>query len=122
MTTFDSATVQALAAQDEIDIETTGTGGQPHRTTIWVVTDGPDVFVRSVRGPQGRWYREASVHADVVVHAGDRRIEARATHATDAESVRRVSDAYRAKYAASEHMASMVRDEIHETTMRLEPR
>ncbi len=122
MPDFDAATVAVFAAADEIDVETAGTGGEVHRTTIWIVTEGRDVFVRSVRGAGARWYREAVARPDMAVLAGGARVEARALAAADAESVRRASEGYRAKYASSEHMASMVREEVLPTTLRLEPR
>jgi hypothetical protein len=32
---------------EEVDIETSAPGEAPHRTTIWAIVDGDDVFVRS---------------------------------------------------------------------------
>ena len=40
-------------------IETSMPGGVTHRTTIWAIVDGDDVFVRSYVGADARWYREA---------------------------------------------------------------
>ena len=52
--TFDQDTLKTLDQTDEIDIETSrGAGAPVHRTTIWIMVDGDDVFVRSVRGPGG---------------------------------------------------------------------
>ncbi|HEY6058238.1 MAG TPA: DUF2255 family protein, partial [Candidatus Limnocylindrales bacterium] len=56
---FDPADLRALERTEEVRIETRGADGTVHRTIIWVVVHGGDVFVRSVRGPSGRWYREA---------------------------------------------------------------
>ena len=40
-----------LEEAEEIEIETRAAADAPlHRTIIWVVTDGPDAFIRSVRG------------------------------------------------------------------------
>ena len=114
-----------LAAIDrarEIHIETTrGPGTEVHRTTIWVVVDGDDVFIRSWRGPTARWYREALADPDVAIHVGKRRLPARAVPARDADSVTRTSAGLERKYAGDPAAASMVRDDILDTTLRLDP-
>jgi hypothetical protein len=46
----------------------------------------------------------------------------RAVKADDPESVERCTAGFRAKYADSSSLGSMIRDEIADTTVRLEPR
>jgi hypothetical protein len=46
------------------------------RIAIWVVVDGGAVYMRSVRGVRGRWYREATAFPEVVLCAGERRLPA----------------------------------------------
>jgi hypothetical protein len=112
-----------LDAAPEIDIETRAGDDAPvHCTTIWVVVDGEDVFVRSYRGESGRWYREISGHPDAVVHIDGESQPVRAIPASDPESAGRASDAYRNKYADSSVVDSMLTDEVTPTTLRLEPR
>jgi hypothetical protein len=113
---FEPADLALLAETEEIEIETARPGGPSHRTTIWIVVDGDDAFVRSVRGSRGRWYREA-----VANHVGDRALPARAVPATDPSSVQRASDAYARKYGEDPAMPSMLKPEILDTTLRLEP-
>ena len=51
----------ALATAEEADIETSRGPGTPvHRTTIWPVVEDGEVFVRSLNGDSGRWYREGT--------------------------------------------------------------
>ena len=112
-----------IDAAREIEIETRANHDAPgHRTTIWAVVDGDDVFVRSYRGEQGRWYREISEHPDAVVDVDGASQPVRAVPATDSESVRRASDGYSRKYADSSVVESMLIDEVLPTTLRLEPR
>ncbi|HLV97761.1 MAG TPA: nitroreductase/quinone reductase family protein [Ktedonobacterales bacterium] len=120
---FDANLKNQLAREEEIQIETRrpGAAATPHRTTIWVVLVGDDVFVRSVRGNAGRWYQEIKANPTATLHVAGRRIPVRAIPANDLTSVTRVSDAYRQKYSNSSEMPSMVRDEILPTTLRLEP-
>ena len=103
-----------------VRIETSRAEGPIHRTIIWAVVDGDDVFVRSWRGPTARWYREALANPEVAIHVGKRRIPARAVSARDPGAIARTSAALERKYAGDPSTRSMVRDEILDTTLRLE--
>jgi hypothetical protein len=111
-----------LETVDEVDIETRSADGTVHRTTIWPVVDQGTVYVRSLRGAAGRWYREATANSDVVLHLEGEAIPVRATAAPGPESVEGANAGYRRKYADSPYLASMTRDEILDSTLRLEPR
>jgi hypothetical protein len=111
-----------LAESEEIEIETARPGGPPHRTIIWVVVDGDDVFVRSVNGSEARWYREAVADPSVTIHVDGRTLPARAEAATDPDSIRRASDQLARKYAThGASMRSMLMPDIFETTLRVVP-
>jgi hypothetical protein len=113
----------SLDAAEEVDIETTrGPGAPVHRTTIWPVVEDGEVYVRSLKGDAGRWYREALANPEVVIHANGDAYPARAVHAPDEESMGRASAGLQRKYADSPYLETMIRDEILETTLRLEPR
>jgi hypothetical protein len=113
-----------LGRTREIELETTSLdGSQTHRTTIWVVTVGDQVFVRSERGTAGRWYREARQTPDIVLHTNDQSIPVTVVPAADPPTVQRVSDAFKAKYGArSSSTAAMLLPHTLETTIRLDPR
>jgi hypothetical protein len=85
------------------------------------VDDG-DVFIRSMRGGSGRWYRELIANPDAVVHADGEAIPVRAVHAPDSESVERANAGLRRKYGDSRSVQSMLEDDILDATVRLEPR
>src|SRR4029450_10429366 len=57
-----------LETVPEIDVETRPSDGVAHRTTVWAVVDGGDVYVRSLRGSAGRWYQELLAVPDTVIH------------------------------------------------------
>ena len=106
-----------------MEIETRrGEGAPVHRTTIWAVVDSGDVFVRSLKGPNARWYRELMSDPAAVLHAQAEEFPVQAVQAGDPESVERTSEALRRKYSDSRSLASMLDDEILDTTVRLEPR
>ena len=121
---FDAETLATWARTPEIEIETSrGEGAPVHRTTIWIVVDGDAAYVRSVRGPAGRWYRELSANPRGAVHAGDQRVAIRAESATDPTSVARVSDALKSKYEKRwpGPTASLLLQPTLATTLRLRP-
>jgi hypothetical protein len=118
---FSQDDLREIDRAKEIRIETAERpGAETHRTIIWVVVDGDDVFIRSWRGATARWYREAMANPEVAIHIGQRRLPARAVPARDADSLARTSKALEAKYAGDSATPSMVRDEILDTTLRLE--
>ena len=93
-----------------------------HRTTIWIVVDGDDAFVRSVNGAAARWYREAVANPAVTIHAGDRALPARGRSPPPTPTrVGRVNDALRRKYTGITGLREMLEPGIFDTTLRLEP-
>ena len=122
-TAFDDEVMQLLAKIDEVDIETRAGGDAPaHRVTIWVVVDGDAVYVRSVRGTRGRWYREARAYSEAVLYVGARQLPVQIESVSDAATIARVSEAFLRKYVQWPNDArAMVRDEVLSTTLRLRP-
>ena len=118
---FEPAELALLDATEEIDIETARPDGAAHRTTIWIVVDGDDAFIRSVNGASARWYREATANPAVTIHAGDRALAAQAIAAADPDAVGRVNDALRRKYTGITGLREMLEPDIFDTTLRLEP-
>lgn len=118
---FDETDLAALSAADEVRIETSAPDGPVHRTIIWVVVVDGEVLVRSVRGPRGRWYREALANPDVALHVDGRRLPARAILADDAATIEACNAGLREKYRHDPALGSMLRDETLPTTLRLEP-
>ncbi len=117
---FEDDDLARLRAAEEVEIETQAPDGPPHRTVIWVVVDDQDAFIRSYRGPDARWFREATANPAVALHVDGRRLPATAIPATDPDSVDRTSDGFKRKYAGDSATRSMV-ERYHETTLRLEP-
>jgi hypothetical protein len=117
---FPKATVALLDRTGEVDIETRSPKGTVHVLPIWVVVDGDDVFIRAVRGPKSRWYRELMARPGALV-ANGKRIPVRAIAAADSASVKRASDGYRKKYRKGGSLDSMLVPSVLPTTVRLEP-
>ena len=119
--TFSAEERELFEREPELEIETRSPDGQTHRATIWTVVDAGDVFIRSWRGASARWYREIRATGTGVIHAAGRELPVRAIPATDPDSIQRCSHGIDHKYAGSRATRSMLRADVLETTLRLEP-
>jgi hypothetical protein len=118
--TFDADVIDALRRRKEVGIRTSGNQQRP--VTIWIVVVDDAVFVRSVRGPQGKWYIAARADGEATLVIDQRELPVRVTPAPDPADVAAVSQAILSKYATSPYARVMVSDEIVPTTLRLDPR
>ena len=114
---FDPRTLDRIATAEEVVIETPGS----RRVVIWVVLVGTDVYVRSVRGAEGRWYRQLVRNKSGTLRIGRLGLPVRALVKKDAGTVRAVSLAFRQKYRGSGSLPLMLRPSTLPTTLRLEP-
>ena len=118
---FPESDLAALDAAEEIEIETRAPGGDVHRTIVWPVVRDGTVYLRSYRGPSGRWYREALTEPSVALHVDGRRVPGRVEAAADPPSVEACSEGLRAKYPRTQSLAAMLVDEVVRTTIRIVP-
>lgn len=120
---LDRETLALLDRQREADIVTRRPDGSLMRTTIWVVVDGDEAYVRPWRGSRAHWFQAALDRpADVELIADEMHLRVRPVPATDDLSVARCSSALERKYAGDPATEAMVSEEILDTTLRLEPR
>jgi hypothetical protein len=62
MTPWTSEELDTIGAAEELEIAGLRADGTLRRTTtIWVVRDGDDVYVRSAYGPASAWFRGVHV-------------------------------------------------------------
>jgi len=122
MATFPPAVLKSFDETKVVDIETRSAKGTKHLIPIWIVVVDGVAYVRSVRGPAGRWYRELLARGDGAVVAGAKRTPVRATKDSSATAIEAVSEALRKKYARSgQSLQSMLRTDVLDTTVRLDP-
>lgn len=124
MSGFEPATLATLRDVRVIGIETSRSPGDPPRETlIWIVVDDAGrVFVRSVRGARGRWYRDLVANPLAALLLDGEPLGVRAEPAGDPERVEACSRAFEAKYPrAGASLASMLAPETLETTLELHP-
>ncbi|MEU6556427.1 DUF2255 family protein [Streptomyces sp. NPDC046915] len=123
MTTWTDDELNRIASADELRMAPRNSDGSLRRaTTIWVVREGDELYVRSWRGTQGGWWRTAhSSHAGHVTAGGVEK-EITLTEVTDPDANARIDDAYRSKYGHySGYVEPMVAEQARVTTLRLLP-
>ena len=110
MAKFNQETLRKLHDCKEVAIRTT-----KHPTsavTIWIVVSGTDVFVRSVRGAKGRWYKDLANGGPATLELNGEQLAVQAVAATDAGSIERASQEFLSKYRPSPYAASIVRPDV----------
>ncbi|RZT66493.1 hypothetical protein EV140_0031 [Microcella alkaliphila] len=95
-------------------------GSSSTLTIVWhVVVDG-NLYLRSVKGPEGQWYRGVAHHFEGFLHdAGTSRpVVFTLDHTHDTE----IDDAYFAKYGRGAPSRSITSALARQTTLRVDPR
>ena len=115
-----------LDSEDEIHVSSVrrdGTARNP--VTMWMVTDGDQVYVRSVKGTEGTWYRH--VRATDLAQVTARGVAAEVSvedASADADLGNGLDAAYRTKYQryAQRIVDSVLTPAAKASTLRLTPR
>ncbi|MFF7337306.1 DUF2255 family protein [Streptomyces sp. NPDC008163] len=123
MAHWNGSDLAKIAAAEELDLSSEradGTLRDP--VTMWVVRSGGQVYVRSVKGADGPWYRGTQSRHQGRIEAGGVRSDVTFQEADPGEYPG-VDAAYREKYG---HYTSIVEHVLTEraraSTLRLEPR
>ncbi|WP_262698493.1 MULTISPECIES: DUF2255 family protein [Streptomyces] len=121
MATWNRETLERIADADELRIAPRrGDGTLREPTTIWVVRDGDDLYVRSWRGTAGTWWNTARTHRTGHISAGGAEADVTFTPVDDPAVNDRVDGAYRVKYGRySGYVEPMVAEPARATTLRL---
>jgi hypothetical protein len=120
MANFDADTLRELRDVQEVAIRTEK--HPQNAVVIWVVVADDEVFVRSVRGTRGRWYRDLAAGGPATLEFAGRRLSVQAIPESDPAAVDRASREYLRKYRVSPYAQAMVKSEVLPTTLQLEPR
>lgn len=114
--------LQHLADVQEISIGFRRPDGSTGSTPVWVVRVGDDVFVRSMNGPSGGWYRRLRARPDGEVREDDHVHPVRAEPVADEGTLAEVTRAYATKYADSPYVQPLLSEAAARATLRLTPR
>jgi hypothetical protein len=112
-----------IASTREIEISSLREDGNLSKpVTIWAVQVGEELYVRSVRGADGGWYKAAEQRHEGRIEAGDIAVDVTfedAAHHLDEE----IDASYKAKYGyPSDSVDSVTTEAAKATTTRLLPR
>jgi hypothetical protein len=114
--------LQHLADVPEISIGFRRPDGSSGSTPVWVVQVSDEIFVRSIRGPDGGWYRRLRADPDGEVRHDAHVHPVRAEPVADESTLAEVTRAYAGKYADSPYLQSVMTEAAARATLRLEPR
>ena len=124
MTTWKGDELVKIGAAEEVQIAPLRRDGTLRKpVTVWVVRHGDDLYVRSVRGRSGQWFRGTQER-----HEGRLRAGGVQQDVTFVDAGRDIDDevdtAYRAKYRryAGSILNSVLTPEARSTTIKLVPR
>jgi hypothetical protein len=114
---------EKIGAAEELQIAPERSDGRRRNpVTIWVVPYGDDLYVRSVNGRTGVWFRDAQVRHEGHIHAGgiDKDVLLVETDAMNDE----IDARYRMKYRRYEAsiIDSVVSPQARAATLKLVPR
>jgi deazaflavin-dependent oxidoreductase (nitroreductase family) len=94
--------IDAAARQREVELTTFGRKtGKPSDVTIWIVTDGERLFIRSGQGMVRQWPQNLVARGEAVLHLGDLQIKVKPRRVTDPAEARASSALYTKKYGQS---------------------
>jgi hypothetical protein len=123
MTDWNPTELAQIAAAREIEISSLREdGGLTKPVTIWAVEVHNELYVRSVRGAGGGWYRAAEARHEGRIEGGDVALDVGVEdvpHHLDEE----IDAAYKTKYGyPSSPVDSVTTDAAKATTTRVVPR
>jgi hypothetical protein len=124
MTAWKSDELGKIGAAEEVQIASLRRDGTLRKpVTVWAIRHGDDLYVRSVRGRTGHWFRGTQERHEGRIRAGGVQQDVTfvdADHDIDDE----VDAAYRAKYRryAGSILNSVLTLEARSTTTKLVPR
>jgi hypothetical protein len=122
VTMWTSEELATIEAAEELEIAGARPDGTLRKpTTIWVVREGDDVYLRSVYGPTSAWFRGVQVRHEGRIRAGGVEKDAIFEDVDDDRVDDQVDAAYRAKYGryAQYIIDAITGPEARSTTLRV---
>ena len=120
MTDWTASELDSLDRTGEIRVAGRRDDGSLHKLVIvWhVVVDGA-VYVRSVRGDDGKWYQGVTTRMEGAITWADQTRDVR--YIRDADHDAAIDDAYFAKYGRGSSSQAITTAVAASTTLRVEP-
>ena len=124
MSEWTSEDLTRIGNAEEVQVTSRrGDGTLRKPVTIWVVRDGDSLYVRSVKGPTGAWFRGTQERHEGRIRGGGAEQDITFVDA-DHDIGDKVDAAYRAKYRryAGSILNSVLTPQARSTTIQLVPR
>jgi len=124
MSEWTSEDLTRIGNAEEVQVTSRrGDGTLRKPVTIWVVRDGDSLYVRSVKGPTGAWFRGTQERHEGRIRGGGVEKDITFVNA-DHDIGDKVDAAYRAKYRryAGSILNSVLTPQARSTTIQLVPR
>jgi deazaflavin-dependent oxidoreductase (nitroreductase family) len=102
VSTFNQDVIDSAAHEREVKLTTFGRKtGKPTDVTIWIVTDGGRLFIRSGQGLVRQWPQNLLARGQGVLHLGNKEVNVKPQRVTDPAKARATSALYTKKYGSS---------------------
>jgi deazaflavin-dependent oxidoreductase (nitroreductase family) len=99
MSAFSNEVIEAAGREREVKLTTYGRkSGKPYDVTIWVVTDGTRLYIRSGEGLRRHWPQNFMARGEGVLHLGKLAVKVKPRLVTDPGEARATSGLYKRKY------------------------
>jgi len=96
---FPAEVFDVAKREREVQLTTYGRKtGKPHRVTIWIVTDGSRLYIRSGQGMRRDWPQNLLARGEGVIHLGKSAVKVKPRLLTNPDEARAISAIYRRKY------------------------
>ena len=123
MTQWKRDQLDKIGKAEEVQIASIRRDGTLRKpVTVWVARDGDDLYIRSVGGRSGQWFRATQEKHEGRIRAGV--VQQDVTFVDAADDNEAVDAAYRAKYRryAGRILDSVLTPEARSTTIKMVPR
>jgi deazaflavin-dependent oxidoreductase (nitroreductase family) len=102
MNQFPKDVLDAVATEKEVRLTTYGRKtGKESSVTIWVVTDGDKVYIRSGQGMKRHWPKNLLARPEGTLQVDGKAVPFKSRHVTDPAEARYSSKLYGPKYGTS---------------------
>jgi hypothetical protein len=124
MTTWTDDELNRIGSAEELRIASLRHDGTLRRKVIiWVVRVNDDLYIRSVNGRQGAWFRGVQTRHEGRIWAGGVEKDVTFVEQTEPDLNDKIDKTYLAKYQRyPQYVAPMVTDEVRSATLKLLPR
>ena len=123
MTTWTNDELARIGAAEEMEFAPLKSDGALRKpTTIWVVRQGDDIYIRPIHGRTSSWFRAAQERHEAHIRADGVEKDVRLVETDDRND--EIDDAYRGKYRqySASVVGTVVSPQARAATLRLVPR